>query len=394
MKFVLTLPAKPTIYLPYLKTINLETLTFIYVLSYPFLAMIFRQLLGMDGKFIWFYYLPFVVLSIILVVHRLSIQPIKVKLLITFLVFFLIILTGTVKTYQPLPFLYFVSLLFIYHATGKINSLEIYWIKVLFILVLIISFIQIPFDFFYTYANRFKGYGLSPTTFGIYTMAFYLFVCRYFTRSQNVILYSLLFVLIIITKTRLNILFFSIIPFVFIFSQNKLLRKLFVLSFLVVIIFTYPVYNFLTSTSIGDKIIESRYESGDDASARLRLMLFGTIVNEASTMNFSDHLMGLGSEHSRLLIEKEFLYDIQPHNDFIRIYVDFGIIFTVIFLSLYYRFSITSNQLALLFCLYLLSFFHNMIYNYYIPTLIFIFDNLHRKKLSISQTKPWKTLMR
>jgi len=181
---------------------------------------------------------------------------------------------------------------------------------------------------------------------------------------------------------KLNILFFSIIPFVFIFSQNKLLRKLFVLSFLVVIIFTYPVYNLLTSTSIGDKIIESRYESGDDASARLRLMLFGTIVKEASTMNFSEHLMGLGAEHSRLLIEKEFLYDIQPHNDVIRIYVDFGIIFTVIFLSLYYRLSITSNQLALLFCLYLLSFFHNMIYNYYIPTLIFVFDNLHRKKLT------------
>ncbi len=131
----------------------------------------------------------------------------------------------------------------------------------------------------------------------------------------------------------------------------------------------YPIYKLLNKDSF---ITTMRYDDGKDPSFQLRYELFERVLLEYSELSGTQQLFGAGSERAREVILTNFKYDHMPHNDFVRILYDFGIIGAILFLSLFIKIGSRNEILFCLVTLYFLSFYHNMVFNLFIVSLIFL----------------------
>ena len=114
-----------------------------------------------------------------------------------------------------------------------------------------------------------------------------------------------------------------------------------------------------------------------------RLFYYGNQIDALSKTTLSDFLYGHGvDENSKVGISHNTFNNISQHNDFFVLIYDYGAIFSLVFLYIILNKVKSSFSLVML-LIYLTSFYHNMIYDYWLITLFYLssFYNLKNKKL-------------
>src|SRR5690606_9596373 len=136
--------------------------------------------------------------------------------------------------------------------------------------------------------------------------------------------------------TRLILVFLAIYPLLLYVIKRKALSNSFVfIVFFLILFFVYPIYSIIVDSF--SELISIRYEDNRDASFGLRSHLYNLVEKDFFSGSAWDMLFGKGNEHSRLLVYNEMQQDVFPHNDFMRILNDWGIVGGSIFFFYLYR---------------------------------------------------------
>jgi hypothetical protein len=161
------------------------------------------------------------------------------------------------------------------------------------------------------------------------------------------------------------------------YYRKFIIRSIFlnILIYISILNLVYPVYSIVRAKYPDNILIAYR---GDviDRSFETRNTLTLTIFNELKKSSTHEIIFGHGSESSRRLVEKIFNEDIMVHNDFIRFFYDFGFVGSILLLILLSE-LLGRNFMTFVFgTLYLISFYHNMIYSkFLLGILIIIYYN-------------------
>ena len=232
--------------------------------------------------------------------------------------------------------------------------------------------------------DRYIGFTGSPTTFaGILVTAYILW-----DRTQEsaglvrLIMYGLVFFLVVLSKTRLVIIFFVLYPLlIFIIKKKALKYSSLFLTFFGVLFFLYPLYDIVVKQF--PQLITMRYEDARDASFGLRYYLYQLVFNDFSEGNLIEMFFGSGNEASRLEVLSETEKDLFPHNDFIRVINDWGIMASILFFIFLYRISKKNLTALMIGILYLILFYSNMVFNLFMMSVLMIsyFYGGNEKKL-------------
>lgn len=265
--------------------------------------------------------------------------------------------------------------------------------KVVFKFFIYYLLLSIPFLFLdqghMEIGNRFVGFTASPTTFsGILVVVFILVDARLkpFSRTRLVLLFIVL-LFVYLSKTRLILLFLIIYPFLVFFIKKKAMSLGMV--FLVVfttLFFVYGLYGWVIEKF--PELITLRYEDARDASFGLRYQMYKVVELDFYSGTVWEILFGKGNEYSRLLIIKEIGKDFFPHNDFIRIINDWGIVGASAFFIFLYRISKKNITGLLVSLLYLILWYSNMIFNLFLISILIIasFQLVSKEKLELNKS--------
>lgn len=221
--------------------------------------------------------------------------------------------------------------------------------------------------------NRFVGFTASPTTFsGILVVIFILVdaTLKPFSRTR-LMLFFIVLLFVYLSKTRLILLFLIAYPFIVFFIKKKAMRLGSVfLIFFVTLFFVYGLYGWVIEKF--PELITLRYEDARDASFGLRYRMYKVVELDFYSGTIWEMLFGKGNEYSRLLIIDEIGKDFFPHNDFIRIINDWGIIGASAFFIFLYRISTKNITGLLISLLYLILWYSNMIFNLFLISILII----------------------
>lgn len=271
--------------------------------------------------------------------------------------------------------LLFILVLFLLYFLASVNAIRL---PSTFVKFFIAAFLLGSFIFLFSsrgyFMNRFVGFLISPTVSTVYAEgAFVLAYSIFRSRGARIFLIVVFGLLIFLSQTRINILVFALIPVVFFLVERKIFSTRFICTgVLLIITFVYPLYQVGLSIDFIREFLMMRAEAGRDASADLRLYLYAETFNILKSSSILDLLFGHGAEFSRHLMLKLVKEDTYPHNDILRILVDFGVVYTVLFLYLILRIGRTNVLSCALFIIFVSSFYHNMIFDFYIPSLLIL----------------------
>lgn len=247
-------------------------------------------------------------------------------------------------------------------------------IYVLLFLYLLASFLLLFDSSRFINLGRYNGFSGSSTTFSVYLTALISIYLHFSNNNlRKICFYSLGLFFIYLSQTRLNLAFYILMPiFVMVIRQKWFGTKF--LYFLVVLgtISVYPTYLLAKGTILGETLVV-RYENGEDASSALRLALTSSSISYFNDGSLKEKLIGQGFGESRTRIKKEFGSDWKPHNDFLRLLIDFGVVGLCLFLLILYQIFHRNELNSILISLYLLSFYHNMIYDLFLISLALFF---------------------
>lgn len=286
--------------------------------------------------------------------------------------------------YKPLVFFLFYISLFYLYKNKRIN-VSIISLKPLLFLILLLCYILLFSPSRYSLGTqlRFIGFSSSPTVFAIVIQGVLVLALRFYSKNY---LFKLLFIissffLVWMTKTRLNLIFFLILPFYgFIDRLNFSKRKFLLWSLVGLLILIYPLYSLFLQFDFFQDIVGFRYGGGADTSFGLRFSLFRIGLGAIYDSSFWELLFGNGAGFSRQLVLLSFEQDILLHNDFLVLIIDFGIIFSVLFVgSLVYLGSYDGYSFLLIF-LYFISFYHNMVFHPFLLLLLFFIKYVRSQK--------------
>jgi O-antigen ligase len=169
----------------------------------------------------------------------------------------------------------------------------------------------------------------------------------------------------------------ALVPIVvFLLEKGLLSKKKMVLVSLAIFFFVYPLYQLLLDFDFIKQFLLGRYGGGRDASFGMRYYLYIKSLELIQEASLNEFLFGQGSETARLYILELTKEDSYSHNDFLRLIIDFGLIFTVLYLALIMRIAIKTNLTVVIFILYLSSFYHNMVFDFYTISCLVICANL------------------
>jgi hypothetical protein len=281
---------------------------------------------------------------------------------------------STVRFSMPIFFLLFSMMLSWILSTLKDRVLNLNVFLAFYILYLMLS---LPFLFMSTgYINehRFMGFMGSPTIYsGFLTAIFVVITLSMKQKSWRfLLLYLITFTLVYITKTRLLIVFLLLYPILRELLQSKIwiTRKNVFFAFYGVTFFIYPLYNRVTDLFPG--LIAIRYGNKEDTSFSLRNYLFLECEKEFYAGNWKEIILGKGNEYSRNFVKGLLNIDLMPHNDYMRILIDWGILGFLIFSILIYKLAIKNNYTLFLVLVYMILFYSNTVFNMYIISIILI----------------------
>jgi len=317
-----------------------------------------------------------------------------------------------IKTFN-ISYLYFLLFLIIFYRAiaSDIHFIKLFFILSFFLMPILIQimyapknyqesikllfknlyflqlFLSIFYCFTFDFTSRFSGYTNSATTYSIYLLSF--FVGYIFTNKNRYILlhFLIVFFLIYISQTRSTILLLVGIYFLFTL-RNYVNKHLKLISFLLLtlIMFLLP----LTTIFSENLNLMNRYEDNSkDTSTLTRLSYFNNQVNALSEFNTRDYLFGFGiDENKKVNSERYVLVSVDQHNDFFVLLYDYGIIVLILFI---YLIVIKINStFSLAFSLvYFSSFYHNMLYDFWLIIFFHISSHyfLNRKSLNYAFNK-------
>lgn len=276
----------------------------------------------------------------------------------------------------PLFFLAYILILNFLASSFDQLSIKHQPLEILFYFYILLSIPFLFFDSSWDENQRFAGFISSPTVYSGFMVSLYILVVRNWKiKSYKFILtYLIVFAIIYITKTRLLLIFMVIFPLIKIIRDHAKWFSLKLGFFFIVItmISVYPMYNKVVE--FFPNLVNIRYEEGSkDKSFGLRLYLHKRLWDDYKQGTLKEKVLGKGNEYSRNFVAGIFKFDIFPHNDFLRLLADWGIIGIGLFLFLLYKYG-TSNEDSFYLCfVYIVLFYSNLIFNLFLISLIIIF---------------------
>ncbi|PJC07731.1 MAG: hypothetical protein CO068_04620 [Flavobacteriaceae bacterium CG_4_9_14_0_8_um_filter_34_30] len=358
------------------------------IMLYP-LALAILTAIGKEAFFIT---APYFFLNLLLLLFIVFARERIVFKIWNLLQLFLLILLISIGVYNFTSFRYSLPLFFIIYAfvlqffltkySNSIHYSDFNYFKHYFIFYIILSilFILFPLSPFQK-LSRFDGFLGSPTVYSAYLVLLYILSLSNFkTNLPKILGYLIVLVFVYLSKTRLILLLMIIIPLLSVaIDYWKLsLKKIFLTIFLV-LIFLYPAYK--TVVEYFPNLVTMRYEQGKDRSYDLRYYLYVITQEDFSKQDLKTKIFGQGNEHSRLFVKKKLNGDVYPHNDFIRIISDWGILGGVLFFLLLYRYAIRSKIALIITIIYMIQFYSNLIFNLFLISILLIIANLSSKEI-------------
>ena len=218
------------------------------------------------------------------------------------------------------------------------------------------------------------GFVGSPTIYsGFITSIFVVISLRWkLTSIKFIAYYLLIFGLVYLTKTRLLLIFLVIYPVLLLLLRTRFLldRKKTFAAFYAVTLLIYPLYNRVVEWF--PSLLTLRYGRQEDTSFSLRNYLFLESEKEYFSGSILQMLFGRGNEYSRNFVMDLMDIDLMPHNDYMRILIDWGLIGFLVFSLLLFVLAIKNNYTLLLCLVYMILFYSNTVFNIYLFSLILI----------------------
>lgn len=264
-----------------------------------------------------------------------------------------------------------VSHVFLSHYSHSFHFSDFKYFKHYFIFYILLSifFILVPLGPVQKF-SRFDGFLGSPTVYSAFLVLLYMLaVPQLKSIYLKVLLYFIVFTFVLLSKTRLVLLLMIALPFLyFAIDRFKLgLKKIFFAT-LLVLIFLYPAYKIVIDYF--PELVTIRYKKGEDRSYDLRFYLYSLTQDDFFKQDFATQLLGQGNEHSRLLVKRTLNEDIYPHNDFIRIVNDWGLLGGIIFFIVIFRYGTRSKIALMIAIIYLIQFYSNLVFNLFLVSIL------------------------
>jgi O-Antigen ligase len=346
----------------------------IAILMYPVFIAIVNLNLDNEGLTISKYYfflilvLGFIVMSFSVKVFYLKKSNVLGYVSLSLILVIALLNFTTFRYSMPVFFLVYLIFLLRISEFGGLWTTGL--IRKVGLLYLVFSLIYLFLGSSFEFQGRFSGFSDSSTTYSIFIITIVLLLIRTnLSIYYKGIIYVIGIILVAITLTRLNLAFYLLIPFFILVSRaNPNRRSLFIIIYVVLLNLVYPIYN--TIAQRYPEIIEVRYADGKDASFGLRIALFNEVYSNWNDSEPWNKYFGNGLEDARQHIIELHKLDLLPHNDFMRILNDFGLIPSILFLIWLVRIINSNRTTFILGLLYFLSFYHNMVYNLYIISII------------------------
>lgn len=309
------------------------------------------------------------------------------NLLLTLLVVVVSAINFTTVRYSvPIFFTTYSFFLFLYLTTvesGFILKNKIVKRYLVIYLVMAITFLFVGHAYMEV-GERYIGFTGSPTTFsGLLVALFILFdTLSDQKRWVRVLTFLLVFFFVSLSKTRLVMIFLVGYPFLTYFINKRALNKGGVfMVFFFTLFFVYSLYGLVVEKY--PELITLRYKDARDASFGLRYRLYEIVEENFISGNNWEILFGKGNEYSRNLIIEEIGLDIFPHNDFIRLINDWGIVGGGVFFVLLYRLALKNITSLLIALLYIVLWYSNMIFNLFLFSILIMSSFHHKNKGSV-----------
>ncbi|MGW9684609.1 O-antigen ligase family protein [Flagellimonas sp. 2504JD1-5] len=197
-----------------------------------------------------------------------------------------------------------------------------------------------------------------------------------------ILLYALTFYLVYLTKTRLLLVFVLIYPILreLIFSGGWLTRKRLFLIFYGVTLFIYPLYVALLEWF--PNLLTSRYGGKTDTSFGLRNYLYLKSQEELLNGSTIEILFGRGNEYARNFVYNLMKVDYMPHNDYLRVLIDWGVLGFMLFSIFLYKMATKNNYTLFIALTYMVLFYSNMIFNLFLVSILISFYYSKSQKLN------------
>jgi hypothetical protein len=102
-------------------------------------------------------------------------------------------------------------------------------------------------------------------------------------------------------------------------------------------------------------------------------MFYSLKLLAAIDINSVSFIFGNGANSSLEVIGHT---NIKPHNDFLRMLYDYGILFLLLYIIFLYKIFVINRYTAYLVIIYMFSFYHNMVFDFYTLVLLLIFSKI------------------
>jgi hypothetical protein len=227
----------------------------------------------------------------------------------------------------------------------------------------------------YTAADRFTGFIGSPTIYSGFLVS--IFIIASFKNRMGSLKFIILFLitlfLVYLTKTRLLIILMILYPILRLLNLNRMwaTRKFYFLIFYFVTLLIYPLYSLVIA--FFPSLVSLRYEGKEDSSFSLRIYLYEELKEVYLNGSITEKLFGRGNEYSRIYVDKIMEADLMPHNDFIRLMIDWGAIGLLVFSIILYKIAIKNDLCLYLALVYMVLFYSNTVFNLFLISLLFLF---------------------
>lgn len=360
-----------------------KIILFVLFLSLPllFISLPFRKM--EYGLFFSLVSLVIVFLLVVLIYEFARRQKVRLNC-DTFVTFILLSITlfnfnQTYSAYSLYLVLLFVIILIFSLSTSYIVldgfRRGIIWLIILYFMATLILSLSSDYYQIFDGSNRFSGLMHSPTTFGIISLLFFTLYLKLSYGSSRVsvsLVYVVMLYLIFIAGSRLNLMVAILIPFYFLFINDHYFKQFRVVLFVVVMLsvfFIYPSYQYVKGNYQVEKLMRDNIAGSDTT----RMIFSAKVINEISVSNNSEIAFGHGSNLSLDVIGTE---KVKPHNDFLRIIYDYGVLFFILFLFKLYGIFKKDIYHSFVITIYMVSFYHNMVFDLYTVSFILIFTTL------------------
>ncbi len=372
-----------------IKHSTISQIILLLLISYPLFYTIPFIAEKLEYKFSNYFF----ILILFLILGHLSIikiQKIDIKVLI-FSYFFISILlliffqSTDQKAFKPIIYMLYILIFYFYISIMSHKKIDILrYTSIIMYIMLGLSILFLFDQTRYTDLGRYTGFAISPTTLTVFLDSIFIFYIFSNSKQKNkLIAFLLLLFFSLLSETRLNTLFLLMLPILYYILEStntKTTRSIILSGYIISLNLVYPLYNYYIQIN-DSNMFAQRYEAGTDSSFGLRYAMFTIVTDELADSTTQEILFGKGRGYARQLILEEYDIDLQPHNDFLRFLLDYGLFASFIFLTILFFLAIQNNLSTLISMLYFLAFYHNMIYSYYLISLVMIASIMYQKTL-------------